>query len=556
MRPRNELQLLTSTLLITALLAACQQDPYQLRTLEDAGPSSDGWPDTWTVYDGGGDKSPGKDSELQQDLKKANDICLNAEFCNGKDDDCDGKIDEDFNLQTDPLNCGKCGNSCMYLSKLNAYPLCDKGKCSAKNCFGGYIDKNGDPKDGCEYACISTGIEICDGLDNDCNGKVDDGVKLSQNICMTIGPCKGATAKCMGSAGWQCVYGATVELRPCTTDADCGGGYKCDKTKGVCPGLVAVQEKLCDGYDGDCDGVADDPWANPALSARLDAWCDLAKPAKKGVCRNIGIYACNAAKTGLTCVKKTCTTHAQCRGTTLDPNPNQAMTCVSSVCTPKASSSEKCNGLDDDCDGSTDEAVTDEQWISVTGTPSFKIFKYEASRPDATSAKAGILSTGRPCSVSNRLPWANITKTEAQAACKKAGARLCTTAEWEKACRSAANTKFPYGNTFSPTKCNGRAYDTDTTTAGNQDEALVVQKPTTCISKWGTATILNMSGNVKEWTATSFSSSGVPNNYQIKGGAYDTPSISTFGDGLSCNYDLPAPTTTLQLPTLGFRCCK
>ncbi len=34
------------------------------------------------------------------------------EICNGLDDDCDGATDEDFDLQTDPQNCGFCGNEC------------------------------------------------------------------------------------------------------------------------------------------------------------------------------------------------------------------------------------------------------------------------------------------------------------------------------------------------------------------------------------------------------------------------------------------------------------
>ncbi|MFC1612174.1 putative metal-binding motif-containing protein [Myxococcota bacterium] len=34
------------------------------------------------------------------------------EVCNGEDDDCDDEIDEDFDLNTDPSNCGECGHVC------------------------------------------------------------------------------------------------------------------------------------------------------------------------------------------------------------------------------------------------------------------------------------------------------------------------------------------------------------------------------------------------------------------------------------------------------------
>ena len=35
-----------------------------------------------------------------------------AETCNDADDDCDGMVDEDFDLMTDTQNCGSCGNAC------------------------------------------------------------------------------------------------------------------------------------------------------------------------------------------------------------------------------------------------------------------------------------------------------------------------------------------------------------------------------------------------------------------------------------------------------------
>lgn len=39
--------------------------------------------------------------------------CVPAvEVCNGLDDDCDGMVDEEFDLATDPANCGACGNAC------------------------------------------------------------------------------------------------------------------------------------------------------------------------------------------------------------------------------------------------------------------------------------------------------------------------------------------------------------------------------------------------------------------------------------------------------------
>jgi len=95
------------------------------------------------------------------------------ELCDGKDNDCDGEEDEDFNLQTDPNNCGSCGHKCEYI---HAASSCDNGDCRMGDCDDGYSDLNEDPNDGCEYECSvsNNGIEIDDEKDNDCDGEIDE----------------------------------------------------------------------------------------------------------------------------------------------------------------------------------------------------------------------------------------------------------------------------------------------------------------------------------------------------------------------------------------------
>jgi hypothetical protein len=68
------------------------------------------------------------------------------EQCNGEDDDCDGLVDEGFELASDPANCGACGRTC---TNANGPTGCVASTCVA-SCAPGAVDCNGDPDDGCE----------------------------------------------------------------------------------------------------------------------------------------------------------------------------------------------------------------------------------------------------------------------------------------------------------------------------------------------------------------------------------------------------------------------
>ena len=80
----------------------------------------------------------------------------------------------DVDLMTDPEHCGVCTMVCAFL---NGVPACVQGVCALGSCDEGWSDLDGDPENGCEYACepISEedepdplGIDAnCDGLDGD-----------------------------------------------------------------------------------------------------------------------------------------------------------------------------------------------------------------------------------------------------------------------------------------------------------------------------------------------------------------------------------------------------
>jgi hypothetical protein len=426
-----------------------------------------------------------------------------AEICDGKDNNCDGQVDEGFNKQTDPNHCGA---GCQVCSFPNAVPKCASGVCEIASCLTGWVDLDKDPSNGCEYSCTPTGPEVCDGVDNDCDGIVDNPSELTapQGLCATRGACAGTTPTCaagpIGCADqtvtWRCEYGPGVQTDSC--------------------GNVIGQETLCDGIDNDCDGVADDPFSN------LGKQCD---DGKLGACRGTGSYVCLADKTNTYCD-------------------------ITSPGKAPAADDSTCDGIDDDCDGQLDEdAVDDMKHVVATGVD-FWIDTYEASHPDATMSIEGD-ETHRSCSKAGVLPWTNLTESEAAAACATHGLRLCTADEWQLACEGPSDDTFPYGDTYDPNACNGADYDPDCT--DNDTDVLLetghrygCPASAECLSGYGVA---DLSGNAKEWTGTEVSSS--PVSYGVRGGAYDNVSR-----GLTCDFDFLSLPPGDHFPNVGFRCCR
>lgn len=120
-------------------------------------------------------------------------------------------------------------------------------------------------------------------------------------------------------------------------------------------------------------------------------------------------------------------------------------------------------------------------------------------------------------SLPGQIPQGYVSGLLAREACNNAGKRLCTRAEWVRACRGAANQPFPYGSTYRRGVCNvhrqshpAAVLHRDPSTGHLdprlnlvQDEQGPLLRRTgsleECASKWGNDAVYDMVGNLDEW---------------------------------------------------------
>lgn len=248
------------------------------------------------------------------------------EVCNGTDDDCDGEKDEGFEWDGGAAGKLKVGAGC-----------------GAGVCAGGKVVCDGANKAVCDSLSKAT-KEGCDGLDNDCNGKVDDAACDDSDAC-TEDKCDATAKSCSNKVTVDC-----DDKDPCTKDT-------CDKATAKC--LSAAHTGSCD--DGNACSVGDTCGKHPVsgkhtcLPGTGKPKCDDSNPCTDDICdtqkgcqnkANSGTQPCYTGAAG-TKGKGECKA-----GTSFCKDGKLQGTCNGEV-TPKAK--ELCDGKDHTCNGVKDD---------------------------------------------------------------------------------------------------------------------------------------------------------------------------------------------------------
>ncbi len=309
-----------------------------------------------------------------------------TDMCDGLDNDCDGEIDEDFSSIATNCGVGECGASWV------------------TSCVEGAV------VDTCE-AWVPADVDMCDGLDNDCDGTTDEDFVQTTTTC-GVGACQASgTLACIA---WvtvdSCAEGEAWVDAVCNgVDDDCDGEIDEDyvvleTTCGVgecgaawvtsCEAWVETDScevwtpagvDMCDGFDNDCDGEIDEDfaaavtscgvgecgatWATSCMEGSVVDGCEEGTPADVDMCDGLDNDCDGTTDEDFVSVETTCGV-GECGAVWVISCVEGSVVDSCEVWTPSV---ELCDTLDNNCDGKVDEwdvcvvpLVSDPETIDLT----------------------------------------------------------------------------------------------------------------------------------------------------------------------------------------------
>lgn len=341
---------------VTAVfLETCQQQPVGYTILngdcddnnQNVNPTQDEVP-----YNGMDDdcNSATLDDDIDQDGFLLADDCDDndptnnpgaQELCNDRDDNCNGEVDEGLPLVTYFLDNDGDG----YGNATNFIQACRQ--------LSGYVINSGDCDD--DNPDINPDApELCDGLDNNCDGRNDEGLALVTYFLDNDGDGHGDASNTIQAC--RMLPGYVLSSGDCDDDN---------------PDINPDAPELCDGVDNDCNGTVDNGFTLITFyqDADGDSYGDVNNP----------VYSCFQ-------LMGTVLNADDCDDTNPSINPmameilnndadencdglieirdldgdgyNSDEDCNEMFDTVYPGAPELCDGLDNDCDGTVDEGLT------------------------------------------------------------------------------------------------------------------------------------------------------------------------------------------------------